>query len=866
MAAKPAAMRSLPSPSPLERLQALLASSDLVAARALCRQIVDSTSSEGERGGEGERFVATLTLGRIAYVEGRRGEARRLASALRRSARDAVSLVKIGELYRLLGAREEAASCWHQALRWHSSALLPHQKLYEHYKEEDDESRALEHLEAVLARFPHSQWGRREKAARLFHQGRWDEAFDLYQGLPLAFDAHSCGEIRLRQGRADEARKCYQAATTRSPEAPWPYYRLAVLEASEGRVTEALAWLDRAPAGAWGLEDLRARLLARAGDDPAVASLRAANLADPSLAPLFEARLRDIENGRCVLHSYLDRHDWGRIRLRVILYRHEAPGSTPPEDRGRSLDDELMQRSRTLLEHLASFHHREFGSSGRVEVASVETRWGARPYSWFEDSIAHEGMAAMCRELVVPRQRPGEMVMVLWWDPCSTEPLSRGYGGHGHGVVECVWTDAFLDSIATHEMYHATLGLPHTDGEKDALDAAGLMGWPGTQNRLGDTFLNFRQKACCATYPRARAHARRGRRAEKEGRWDEAARAYRSALEQDPLHLHVLMRLFLVETHRGRYDQALDLLERRSRLDPSAATSAARAQVLLDLGRKAEAKRVLSCARGYGSSERTHWVAGAAYARSWYMRDALAEFRRGRALCPASLHSHVHEAATLHIMGRFDEARRMYEAALESDPNWGDVWDNLAMLHARTGDLVSARRCLRRAGHLKGGEASHLFATVRVRCLEGNFKPVPSLLARALEDEPYTVMYLFWKAYAHLVEGQRRQALADWRLCAATERLSPWGLAARGWIALLDPSAGAPEWARHLRVVRRLDRRNSGVAPLVHLRSALEHRLGLAEASISQMRVQVLMPRHPWSREQFLALGNVPSGPSNTDM
>ena len=166
------------------------------------------------------------------------------------------------------------------------------------------------------------------------------------------------------------------------------------------------------------------------------------------------------------------------------------------------------------------------------------------------------------------------------------------------------------------------------------------------------------------------------------------------------------MRLVMVETHRGRYERALQLLEERARLDPSAGTAAARAQVLLDLGRKAEAHQVLREARGYGTAERTHWLAGAAYARSWYMREALAEFRHARALSPAScLHSHVHEAATLHIMGRFDEARRMYEEALARDPDWGDVWDNLAMLHARTGDLVAARRCLRRAGRLKGRRA-----------------------------------------------------------------------------------------------------------------------------------------------------------------
>ena len=123
---------------------------------------------------------------------------------------------------------------------------------------------------------------------------------------------------------------------------------------------------------------------------------------------------------------------------------------------------------------------------------------------------------------------------------------------------------------------------------------------------------------------------------------------------------------------------------------------------------------------------------------------------------------------------------------------------------------------------------------------------------------PFTVMYLCWKGYAHLVNGDLDEARDSWRTCATTERRSPWGLAASAWLSALDASPGAAEWRHQLGVIERLDRRNSGVPPVVHLKSLLQVRLGRPGAAHTLARLAILLPGHPWGAERFAALAGVP--------
>jgi len=758
------------------RIEQRIVAGDLAGAAAICA--------------EAPGAFASLTLARIAYLEGRTAEARRHLAHARK---DASMLAPVGNLYEALGSGAAAVDCWRRA--------GAHEKLHAWHRARGNEEAARRHLSAD----PEADWAIAQRAAEAFAEGRWDDALALYRRLSDPFSAYACGEIELRRGEEAAAAFWYRRAVNRGAPSGWPHCRLAMLALKAGRPREGLRWLDEAPGE--GLEEMRAHLRLAAGD--------------PDAAPMpevYETRLRDIEAGRCVLHA--DRRAWPTIALRVCGAEEWRP----------------------VVDACVAFHARTFGRTSPMRVASWTPLTTTEGYDFFANAISHQRFEQASRALGVPQRRQREVLLVLL---PGVGALSRGYGGYGHAVIECVADDAYLPAVLAHELYHAILRLQHTDGEKDRLELSGLMGTPGSLTRLEDAHLSFRQRAHAATPHAVQSLVNAGWRADRATRWDRAAALYRRALEGDPLHLWVASRLAQAEMHRGDYSAAARVLHDALYLDNGADLAAQLGHVLIDLGRLAEARAALARGRGYGHAERTHVLAGVAWARSLHPARAAREFRRALSLDPGSGEAHAHLGAALHCLGRFREARRAYDRALQVDPRWAEVLDRLAILHAEEGDFEGAARHSRAAGRNQPDAPEHLHALARLRMQEGRWEAVPTTLGRVLARRRHAQAPRLYKAYAHLVLGDRDPALAEFDACVLREPRSPWARMAFGWRAVLRGEDLPP----HLSPLRRIDGRDRRCAPLVHLLAALHERLGSpAEADACWDRLFALIPRHPWVR------------------
>jgi tetratricopeptide (TPR) repeat protein len=781
------------------QLNELLGAQRWDEAEALCER-------ELARGGDA---FFQLTLARLATVRGDKMLALRHLRPYVSHAVEAADLTMAGDLYVELGLWKHAVRLYQEALRRDPRAITPHCRLFDVYRRQDDRPAAEPHLEAVLATRLPSAWARREKAGLLFEDGDWDGALRFYETLTDAFSRHAVGEIRARRDELAAAEKAYREAIAAGPPTPWPHYRLANLLRRHGQPQAALALMQQAPhAGLYGLEEFMGRLRRDQAPEP------------------YASRLREMRAGRCVLHQYKGRETWSRIRLRVVVY-------------GRPFDGVA-----SLLSALKTFHAEQFGDAAPIDVVSMIERSGSQPYDYFENAIKNENFRPMCAELGVTRRRPGEAVLVLLMPP-QDPPLARGVGGYGYAAIECARRDVYLSAVAAHELYHAVLALLHTDGDMDFLEAGGIMGWPGGQNRLEDSYVAWRHQAQCATPRAAARHIRLGWRADEDGNWDDAAAHYGEAVRLDPLHLWGASRWGHIELHRGHYARSAAILERLVALDASVEYVAQLAHVQLDRGRYREARRLFESSRGYGRDARTHLLVAFAWARSWYYRQARREYHQALALKPHHLQALGSLAAVEHALGRHDKARRLYTGALERDPHWAEIYVRRGLLFAEMGEWKAAERDLRRAGGLKPGEAELYQARARLRARQGRWAEVPVLLGRARDDEPHTPSAVLWLGWAQLLSGDEAAARESWRQCAGLEVRSPMARVAAAWLAALNGEPGGS----HLPWLRRLHRRDPRVAPLAHVLSLMEFAAGNEAAAREALHtLRTLEPALPWQR------------------
>jgi tetratricopeptide (TPR) repeat protein len=289
--------------------------------------------------------------------------------------------------------------------------------------------------------------------------------------------------------------------------------------------------------------------------------------------------------------------------------------------------------------------------------------------------------------------------------------------------------------------------------------------------------------------------------ADRDGRGDEARRAYRKA----------------IEVAKGSYPEAylnLGNLERAAGDRAAARAAYEKALALrpaypagwLNLAKLHEAAGEAAAAEAaYGKAIEID----AGYASAWLGRGQLRS-QQGRTaeaiedLKRATAARKGYDAAELSLgvayrrAGRFEEASATYRALLERSPRYVSAWFNLALSLSAAGRPAEAREALRRAAGLDPEHVPTRVALAEVDLSEGRVQEARAGLSEALELDPSDLGARAALALVLAAQGDRRGCEARARQLQAEAPQDPHvqGLAERCAVAVRPTvrttGAGAP--------------------------------------------------------------------------
>lgn len=172
----------------------------------------------------------------------------------------------------------------------------------------------------------------------------------------------------------------------------------------------------------------------------------------------------------------------------------------------------------------------------------------------------------------------------------------------------------------------------------------------------------------------------------------------RRALEFDPDHAVALAELVTTLRAVRRYEEALELLERRQRQRPDDfGVLADIGRTLSALGRYPEAEETLRRALEGLDNAPTRYELGLALDEAGRPTEAIAQYRRALDRNPNHLESLNNLGAALANQGRVDEAAPHFERLIAVDPENADAHANLGFALAAAGARARAAAAFREA-------------------------------------------------------------------------------------------------------------------------------------------------------------------------
>ncbi len=289
--------------------------------------------------------------------------------------------------------------------------------------------------------------------------------------------------------------------------------------------------------------------------------------------------------------------------------------------------------------------------------------------------------------------------------------------------------------------------VPLIDGKRDVaalIDDSGMLEFDiakalyglitaGFAHRLGRTHVEVAPQPAAGA--RTDEHRNLGLAFYKTAMFDEAQREFRRVVELAPGDQQAHFVLGLVALRQGHPGEAVDALRHAAERLPRAAVLHDMAVALEELGRFSDAEATFEAAAGRAPTDARvalgraacvlragraadagrlldqvrEMLAGKVPPAMWYWARALAAAcagatSEGIALLEEGIGHHPHDAplrnnlaAFLEHAGRFEEAERAVQAALEEDPSLAQLWKNLGDLAYRGGRTDEAQEAYGRA-------------------------------------------------------------------------------------------------------------------------------------------------------------------------
>jgi predicted TPR repeat methyltransferase len=184
----------------------------------------------------------------------------------------------------------------------------------------------------------------------------------------------------------------------------------------------------------------------------------------------------------------------------------------------------------------------------------------------------------------------------------------------------------------------------------------------------------------------------RAQQAHREGRLDEAERAYRSVLDDDPDDGDALHFLGLLMHQRGDDASCVTLIRRAIDAMPSSPHPLNNlGNVFVQAGRLDEAIEAFrSCLAIEPEHARAHNNLGTVLARQGQIPDAETEYRLAIAAEPDLVEAYTNLSNLLRSQGRTHEAATIASLAIIRDPRHARSWRLLGAAHETVGDMEKA--------------------------------------------------------------------------------------------------------------------------------------------------------------------------------
>ncbi len=185
----------------------------------------------------------------------------------------------------------------------------------------------------------------------------------------------------------------------------------------------------------------------------------------------------------------------------------------------------------------------------------------------------------------------------------------------------------------------------------------------------------------------------------RSGRFDDAERNFRYAVEADPGHFGALNLLTVALTSLRRFDEAERFAERALKIDASSDATFYNYGVALQRNNKpalaaAAYDRALAINPRHAKALNNR---GALNSQRERYEDAIADFDRAVAVEPRYGEAFYNKANALMAVQRHEEALLNFERALSLDPRNAAAYANLIIVFVELGDYDKAAECGRRA-------------------------------------------------------------------------------------------------------------------------------------------------------------------------
>ena len=410
-----------------------------------------------------------------------------------------------------------------------------------------------------------------------------------------------------------------------------------------------------------------------------------------------------------------------------------------------------------LLSEVAKFHQREFPTC-LLEILSPQR---APDGLFFEDLRASLEVGETPAWLSPATQERGDKELTMVALPMrEPTPYSAGYGAPGLVVLGLVENDPFASTLIAHELYHALLDLPHTDGLEGPEDCDSVMGEEGRFSPLMTTYVCPQQVQLCLTTREAQEAVERG--------------DFEQALKLDPTYFAICPMVLQDCARKGMLEYPLGLLRAwwLHGQSPEAATHYL--ELLLNTGWVDEAKDILQDTLGYFEAANTHLYAARACVAAHQYQLGVEELKMSLTLAPDCLPALGALGWCYHRLGQERLARKFYLKALEQSPDWQLVQARLAWLDGESYVAPSA-------------EPDLLY--VQARC---SSESEAIELLQGVEDQA-CLHYLGWLL---IKAGRTTEAQDAFEAAADFNRLNLEGSASRAWLSYLkkgNPAQRAAE-------------------------------------------------------------------------